>query len=231
MHVDLVKTFRFEAAHATPWRDHPARLHGHSFQVEIVLSGECDETLGWLIDYAEITNRFDPLYRQLDHKTLNDVEGLGAPTLEGIRTWILERMRPELPGLKDVRVSICGEQMFAPKLLHVDTVTGLPERVRFGFEAAHALANLPPTHKCHTMHGHSFIVEAGAADTESLTPCLQEVYDRLDHTCLNEIAGLENPTSEAVAQWIWNRLANDVTDLTAVVVAETCTAKCIYYGR
>ena len=231
MHVDLVKSYQFEAAHVTPWQDDPARLHGHSFTVELVVGGECDPRVGWLIDYAEINQRFEGLYKQLDHQMLNDVPGLGDPTLSSIQDWIKLRLTPELPGLKDVRVSICGEQLFAPKLLHTDLGAGLPERIRFGFEAAHALPNVPPEHKCYTMHGHSFVVEAAAGRVKTLTPFLQEVYDRLDHQCLNEIPSLENPTSEEVSRWIWNTISDNVPDLTAIVVAETCTARCVYHGR
>lgn len=231
MHVDLVKTYQFEAAHVTPWQDDPARLHGHSFAVELVVGGECDPRVGWLIDYAEINQRFEGLYEQLDHQTLNDVPGLGDPTLSGIQNWIKLHLTPDLPGLKEVRVSICGEQLFAPKLLHTDPGAGLPERIRFGFEAAHALHNVPPEHKCYTMHGHSFVVEAAAGSIKALTPFLQEVYGRLDHRCLNEIRGLENPTSEEVSRWIWNAISDNVPDLTTIVVAETCTARCIYHGR
>ena len=231
MHVDLVKSYQFEAAHVTPWHEDNARLHGHSFCVDLVVVGECDPRLGWLMDYAEINERFEGLYAQLDHQTLNDVRGLEDPTLNGIQDWIERRLAPEMPGLEDVRVSVCGEQLFAPKLLHTDPEAGLPERIRFGFEAAHALPNVPPEHKCHTMHGHSFVVEAAADKVETLTPFLQEVYDRLDHRCLNEIPGLENPTSEEVSRWIWNAISDNVPDLTAIIVAETCTARCIYHGR
>ena len=231
MHVDLVKSYQFEAAHATPWHDDPARLHGHSFAVDLVIGGDCDPRLGWLMDYAEINERFEGLYAQLDHQTLNDVPGLEDPTLKGIQDWIEQRLAPEMPGLQDVRVSVCGEQVFAPKLLHTDPKARLPERIRFGFEAAHALPNVPSEHKCRTMHGHSFVVEAAADNAERLTPFLHEVYDGLDHRCLNEIPGLENPTSEEVSRWIWNAISDNVPDLIAIVVAETCTARCVYHGR
>ena len=74
----LIKTFRFEAAHATPWRDDPSHLHGHSFQVEVAVAGPCDETLGWVMDYGEIGRAFEPLFGRLDHRFLNDVDGLGV---------------------------------------------------------------------------------------------------------------------------------------------------------
>jgi 6-pyruvoyltetrahydropterin/6-carboxytetrahydropterin synthase len=231
MRVELIKQFTFEAAHTTPWREDPARLHGHSFTVDLVVAGECDARLGWLMDYADITKHFDGLYDQLDHKTLNEVAGLADPTCGSVRAWILERLRPRLPGtLKDVWVSVRGECTFAPKLLHADPAQSLPERVRFGFEAAHALRRLPATHKCHTMHGHSFAVEVAARHADSLAPSLLEVYERLDHRCLNDVTGLDNATSEEMARWIWNALAANVGGLQMVSIAETCTSRCIYYG-
>ncbi len=231
MRVELVKQFQFEAAHATPWQGDAARLHGHSYLADVVVAGECDDELGWLVDYAEISRHFDDLYRALDHRTLETVPGLTDATLAGVRTWILERLRPRLPMLMDVRVSIRGERTFAPKLLHADEALRMPERVRFGFEAAHALRRLPLAHKCHTMHGHSFAVEVGADAADALAPALLEVYDRLDHRCLNDVLGIDNPTSEETARWIWNALAARVTALRMVSVAETCTAKCIYHGQ
>lgn len=231
MNVELVKRYQVEAAHATHWHDNPARLHGHSFEVDLVVQGACDDHLGWLIDYAEISRRFDELYQQLDHKTLNDIEGIEPPTVEGLRKWIYDRLKPRLDLLKEVRVSIRGEQMFAPKLLHPDMSEGLPERVRFGFEAAHALRRLPAEHKCSTMHGHSFVVEVGAGRAEPLITRLVDVYEQLDHRCLNDVPGLDNPTSEEIARWIWSVLAENVVDLEMVSVAETCAAKCVYYGQ
>ena len=108
MQVDLVKSYQFEAAHTTPWQDDDARLHGHSFRVELVVGGECDPRLGWLVDYAEINDRFEDVYAQLDHQRLNDVPGLESPTLDGLRSWILDRTSPKLSGLQAGRVSICG---------------------------------------------------------------------------------------------------------------------------
>jgi 6-pyruvoyltetrahydropterin/6-carboxytetrahydropterin synthase len=198
--------------------------------VDLAVAGECDPKLGWLVDYAEITQHFDDLYDQLDHKTLNDVAGMKDVTCTGIRTWLIERLRPRIPLLKDVRVTIRGECTFAPKLLHADGVHGLPERVRFGFEAAHALRRLPAAHKCHTMHGHSFIAEVAAARADALAPALLEMYERLDHRCLNDVLCIDNPTSEETARWIWNALAPNVKDLNMVSIAETCTSKCLYHG-
>ena len=231
MRVELVKQFTFEAAHSTPHHGDSARLHGHSFNVDLVAAGECDPRLGWLVDYAEITRHFDPLYEMLDHKTLNEVPGLTDPTCAGLRVWILERLRPRLGALlRDVRVAIRGECTFAPKLLHADAAQEIPERVRFGFEAAHALRRLPAAHKCHTMHGHSFVVEVAAARADGIAPALFDVYERLDHRCLNEVTGIDNATSEETARWIWKALAARVEGLKLVSIAETCTSKCSYHG-
>jgi 6-pyruvoyltetrahydropterin/6-carboxytetrahydropterin synthase len=231
MRVELIKQFTFEAAHVTPWQGDAARLHGHSFTVDLVVEGECDDQLGWLMDYGEISRAFDDLYARLDHKTLNDVVGLRDVTCAGVRTWLLERLRPRLPLLKDARVTIRGECAFAPKLLQADRVQSLPERVRFGFEAAHALGRLPAAHKCHTMHGHSFSVDVAAARADALAPALLEVYEALDHRSLNDVMACDHPTSELAARWIWNALAPKVERLQLVSIAETCTSKCNYYGH
>lgn len=108
MKVELRKTFQFEAAHLLPHlpETHKCRrLHGHSFQVEIVVAGECDPKLGWLIDYAEISAAFRPLFQQLDHYYLNEIPGLENPTSEIIAIWIWEKLKPTLPLLSEVVVA------------------------------------------------------------------------------------------------------------------------------
>lgn len=226
MKVELVKSLTFEAAHETP----PFGVHGHSYRVEIIAAGELDETLGWLVDYAEITEAMQPLYKQLDHRFLNDIEGMGSANLAGVRRWIRQRLAPRLPHLSDVRVSIVGECVFRPQGLSADAHLRLPPRLAFGFEAAHWLPRLPDGHKCRRLHGHSFRVEIAGGDPSNLAEILGDVYQDLDHTHLNELDGLENPTSEVLARWLWQRLSPEVAGLSAVVVAETCTARCIYRG-
>lgn len=108
MKVELRKTFQFEAAHRLPHlpEGHKCRrLHGHSFQVEIVVRGECDPQLGWLMDYAEIARRFQPLWEQLDHHYLNEIPGLENPTSEVLAAWIWKRLKPTLPELAEVVVA------------------------------------------------------------------------------------------------------------------------------
>jgi 6-pyruvoyltetrahydropterin/6-carboxytetrahydropterin synthase len=111
----------------------------------------------------------------------------------------------------------------------------------FGFEAAHRLPNLPPEHKCSRLHGHSFKVKVhieGAIDPEfgwvidfgDIKQAFKPLEEELDHHYLNDIPGLENPTSEVLAVWIWDRLKGELPQLVAIEVRETCTSGCIYHG-
>jgi len=95
MKMELRKSFQFEAAHLLPRlpKSHKCRrLHGHSFKVEVVVTGECDPKLGWLMDYADITKAFRPIWEKLDHRHLNEVRGLENPTSEEIAVWIWRRL-------------------------------------------------------------------------------------------------------------------------------------------
>ncbi len=111
----------------------------------------------------------------------------------------------------------------------------------FRIEAAHRLPNLPPDHKCARLHGHSFRIEIhvrGAVDDHygwvqdfgEISEAFRAVFEDLDHHYLNEVPGLENPTSERLAQYIWGRLARHVQGLARIVIHETCTAGCVYEG-
>lgn len=106
--VRLVRTFTFEAAHKLP--EAPpghkcARLHGHSFHVEVACVGVPDSATGWLIDFAEIKQAFAPLRELLDHHYLNEIEGLKNPTAENLARWIWSRLKPRLPLLSQVGVA------------------------------------------------------------------------------------------------------------------------------
>ncbi len=103
----LFKEFSFEAAHRLPNvpEGHKcARLHGHSFQVRITIDGPVGAESGWVMDFAEIKAAFKPLYEQLDHHYLNDIDGLDNPTSERLAAWIWERLKPVLPLLSEVVV-------------------------------------------------------------------------------------------------------------------------------
>jgi 6-pyruvoyltetrahydropterin/6-carboxytetrahydropterin synthase len=109
----------------------------------------------------------------------------------------------------------------------------------FRFEAAHLLPHVPAGHKCRRLHGHSFGVtvyvtgaltepEGWVCDFAEISEAWVPLHDALDHRYLNEIAGLENPTSELLAAWIWDRLIGALPGLSAVEIAETCTSRCLY---
>jgi len=103
--MDIFKRFTLEAAHRLPnvQQGHKcARVHGHSFGVELWLSGAIDPDTGWVMDFAEVKAAFEPLYRQLDHYYLNDVPGLENPTSENLARWIWQRLKPALPALSEV---------------------------------------------------------------------------------------------------------------------------------
>lgn len=108
MATEIHKVFHIEAAHRLP--NLPAthkcsRLHGHSFRVEIHVAGEIDPEFGWVMDFADLKQAFEPLYRVLDHNYLNDIEGLENPTSENLAAWIWQRLKPALPSLARVVIA------------------------------------------------------------------------------------------------------------------------------
>lgn len=111
----------------------------------------------------------------------------------------------------------------------------------FSFDSAHFLPKTPEGHKCRRLHGHTYHVAVHVGgpvdpalgwimDFADLEAAFASVHAALDHRLLNEVEGLENPTSEHVAAWIWDRLAPQLSGLTQVVVKETCTSGCRYFG-
>jgi len=126
-------------------------------------------------------------------------------------------------------------------------VSRTPQRTRttifkeFTFEAAHRLPFVPEGHKCARLHGHSFRVEVHVTgdvnpdtgwvmDFADIKAAFKPLHVVLDHNYLNEIQGLENPTSENLACWIWDRLQQSMPQLSRIVVRETCTSGCVYQG-
>ena len=113
----------------------------------------------------------------------------------------------------------------------------------FRFESAHRLPMVPADHKCFRMHGHSYrigVTVEGEVDPKlgwlidfgeiaaRVEPILKQ---ELDHRVLNDVPGLENPTAENLAEWLWKRLASIVPHLSAITVHETCAARCVHRGR
>lgn len=109
----------------------------------------------------------------------------------------------------------------------------------FTFEAAHWLPTFPEGHKCRRMHGHSFRVDVVVEgdvdpakgyliDYAEISTAVDPLRKRLDHYLLNEIEGLEIPTSEVLARWVFDRLKRQLPLLAEVIVHETCTSRCHY---
>ena len=106
--MEIYKEFTFEAAHKLPNvpQGHKCqRLHGHSYRIQIWVKGELDKKLGWVMDFAEIKDAFEPLRLKLDHYYLNEIEGLENPTSEILAQWIWGRLKPTLPQLSKILVS------------------------------------------------------------------------------------------------------------------------------
>lgn len=112
---------------------------------------------------------------------------------------------------------------------------------QFTIEAAHRLPNLPAEHKCSRLHGHSYRIEVHVTgplvepqgwvqDFGDIGAVFRPVFEQLDHRYLNDIAGLENPTSENLARWVWARLKPALPGLSSIVIRETCTSGCVYRG-
>lgn len=107
MSSEIVKEFRFDAAHFLPTapEGHPyRRMHGHSFEVEVMLAGTPDPTMQWIADFAEIEQALSTLRERLDHRVLNEIDGLSVPTLETLAHWIFHELLPALPALQRVTV-------------------------------------------------------------------------------------------------------------------------------
>lgn len=110
----------------------------------------------------------------------------------------------------------------------------------FGFESAHHLPYMPPDHKCRRVHGHSYkmiVSVRGPVGSDGIVMDFSQIKDAcapiieaLDHRDLNTVPGLENPTAENIAVWVWDKLWHTLPGLYSIMIRETCTSACIYYG-
>ena len=213
------------------------RLHGHSFlaRVRAALPD------GWAAfpggEVAALRERLEAVLAPLDYRLLNEV--IAVPTDENLARWIracLTEPGREVPGLGQIGVQSTrdsGVDLDADGHAHVWR--------RYVFEAAHQLTGVPADHKCARMHGHGFEVilhadqDLGARDLgvdyDHLDACWAPLHAQLHHACLNDIPGLQNPTSERIAAWLWERLAPVLPELSWVTVYETASCGAHYDGR
>ena len=229
-----VATAGFEAAckiESLP-EQHPAsRLHGHGFQVKIraVLAE------GWArfpgSEVGDLLSHLQACIAPLDHKYLNDV--VSDPTNENIARWIQQQLCIDIDKISVQSTGNEGVDIDKHGTAHVWQ--------RFRFEAAHRLPNVAPGHQCGRMHGHGFEVilhanqslgnAAMAVDFNALAALWNQVAPELEFACLNDIKGLENPTSEHLCAWLWKRLKPELSMLSYVSVYETSTAGCHFDGQ
>ncbi|MBK5970733.1 MULTISPECIES: 6-carboxytetrahydropterin synthase [Thiorhodovibrio] len=207
------------------------RLHGHSFTARVRAALPED----WSADpggRAEaLVQALRKAVKPLDYRDLNtEIE---IPTDENLARYV--RRCLDVPGLETVGIQSTRDQGAD---LDADEQAHLWHRFRF--EAAHQLPNVPAGHPCGRMHGHGFEVILHAMqdvhgqdmgiDFDALAALWAPCQEQLHYACLNDLPGLENPTSELIAQWLWQRLKPDLPTLSWVTVYETATAGCHFDG-
>ena len=232
MNITLCRTFHFDAAHRNMSPGairRTARMHGHTYEAAVRLSGAIDEQMGWLVDFGEIKTAARSVIDRLDHRCLNEIHGLTDTTAGDLSRWTTAGLRESLGDNATCNVRVLGATDFVPAVVE-DNAAATGMRVTFGFAAAHYLPRLPADHKCRRLHGHSFAIEVVTSRTETVIDRLRDIYPLFDHTVLNEIDGLDNPTSENLAHWLWTRLGSDAA-LNEIVVRETCTTRCVLHER
>lgn len=227
----LVAARTFDAARRTvlPRAGESApRLHGHRFEARIRIRDADPVAAG--DDPSRLREALDGVVAPWDLGFLNDA--LPDPTDAAL----LDTLSMSLSGLSPNRITLSSTPSrgvgHAPAAGHSFVWR------RYRFESAHYLPNVPPGHKCGRMHGHSFAVELRAETTagwESVTAheldaAWAPLFAEFDHACLNDLPGLENPTSELIAVHVWNRLADRLPSLLRVTVHETASCGAHYDG-
>jgi len=230
-----VATSPFEAARRVsilPAGHRSCRLHGHGFLARV--RAELPE--GWTPfpggEAGALRQALDQCVATLDYRDLN--EHLLVPTDENLARWVRDCL--DVPGIESVGIQSTRDQG-----ADLDDSAHVHVWRRFRFEAAHQLPHVPEGHKCGRMHGHGFEVilhadqELGSDDMGLDFDYLGEVWTPLNkelhYACLNDIPGLENPTSEMLSGWLWKRLKPIQPALSWITVYETATAGCHYDGQ
>ena len=208
------------------------RLHGHSFlaKVRVALPAGWASFPGGEVD--DLRKRLAECVAPFDYRSLN--ETIAQPTDENIARWI--RAHLGVPGIEQ-----SGIQSTLDEGVDLDRDGQAHVWRRYSFESAHRLPHVPPGHKCGRMHGHGFEailhaqVDLGkrdiSIDYDHLDQCWAPLQAEIHQACLNDIAGLENPTSELIASWIWGRLKPLLPELSWVTVYETATCGAHFDGQ
>ncbi len=209
---------------------HPAsRLHGHGFTARV----QCAIEAGWADfpggEVEKLQQRLAAALVPLDYRHLN--EQLADPSDINIARWLARQLAD--PALGQMEIGIDSTERQGALL---DAAGQTHVWRRYVFQSAHRLPNVPEGHKCGRMHGHGFevIVQARAdegVDYDRLDAVWAPLQHALHYACLNELAGLENPTSEMMSSWIWQRLQAQLPSLSLVTVYETASCGARFDGR
>lgn len=235
--IQYIASSRFDAARSVKIlpKDHKSRnLHGHSFWASILINSDTIATLNGL-EHLNLKKKLVEITNQLDYSHLN--ETLDIPTDENLAKWIRINSQNSLSDIS----TVIGLQSTKDQGIHLEKNDDVHVWKRFQFEAAHKLPNVPKGHKCGRMHGHSFQVIVHA-NTQLSSNNLSIVYEKLDalwapidellnYNCLNLIKGLHNPTSEMLAQWIWEKIVNQLPSLSCISVYETASCGAHFDGN
>lgn len=232
--IHHVAAVPFEAARRVsilPEGHRARRLHGHSFlaRVRAALPAAWAPFPGG--ETGALRDLLAVCVAPLDYRDLNEL--LPVPTDENLARLVRERIG--VPGIESVGVQSTRDQG-----ADLDAADHVHVWRRFRFEAAHRLPRVPEGHQCGRMHGHGFEVILHAdqdlhgapmgVDFDHLGRIWEPFQAHLHHACMNDIPGLENPTSEMLAAWLWARIKPDLPALSWVTVYETATAGCHYDG-
>lgn len=214
---------------------HPARrLHGHSFtaKVRAALGPSWANWPGG--EVSQLSALIKECTAQLDYRHLNDL--LPVPTDENLARWVRDQLQVSVLGLEQV-----GIQSTADQGVDLDADDNAHIWRRYRFQSAHKLPNVPYGHKCGRLHGHGFEVilhanqDTGGRDLSIDYDHLDEIWApfhyQLNHKYLNAIEGLENPTSEVIAGWLWARLKEVLPELSWVTVYETGSCGANFNGH
>ena len=212
---------------------HKARnLHGHSFLAKV----RCELPADWAsfrgAEVEELASKLQAAIAPLDYTHLN--QALTEPTDENLARLIHKTIK--VPGIENV-----GLQSTESQGVDLDVEGHAHIWRRYRFESAHQLPNVSPGHKCGRMHGHSFEVilhadinlggdQSIGIDYDYIDKLWQPIHAKLDHTCLNDVPGLENPTSELISSWIWAQLKPNFPQLSWVTVYETASCGANFDG-
>lgn len=226
---------RFEAARqieTMPAAHRCRHMHGHGFTttVHATVPG------AWVAypgdEAAALQRQVDRCTGLLNYGVLN--ERLALPTDDNLARWLRDQL--DAPGIHRVLVQSTpfqGVELDAQGQAHVWR--------RYRFQAAHRLPHVPVGHKCGRMHGHGFAVILHAIqgpaegdrriDYDHLDDLWSPLAAQLNYRCLNEVPGLENPTSEMISSWLWARLKPALPALSWVTVYETASCGAMFDGE